>query len=231
MMFSMRWAAAAVGLILACGCAKLPNGGGGTSSRRIHFVITLDGPVNPNFVYIVAIRDANDDTGGGGGPIPVIQQPWGNGFVAGKATHFVRYDGAQPSGGYLLNKFTDLDLLLTWIPIGVPFDFVTPNPGDNRLEFTITLSQLRPSDPNGITSLQVNILTMDVVPNDPHYNGPKYWDAFGDSTDFNSINDYLTINVQQDRVYRNSVIQNEPRGDVSDPSLDIVDWEIDITSP
>lgn len=229
----LRLFAAIAAVALASGCAKLPDGGGGGNTRRLHFIITLDGPVNPNYVYIVAIRDANDDTGGGGGPIPVIQKPWGNGFVAGKATHFVRYDGFQGNGGYMLNRFTDLVNLLTWIPLGVPFDFVTPNPGDNRIEFTITLGQLRPppGDPDGITGLQVNLLTMDVVPNDPDYSGPKFWDAFGDSTDFNTINDYLTINAQQDRIYRNSTLQNEPRGDVADPSLDIVDWEIQVSSP
>lgn len=229
----MRKAFAAAAALLILGCAKFPDTPGGPDSRRIRFVITLDGPVDPNYVYIVAIRDANDDTGATGGPIPVIQKPWGNGFVAGKATHFIRYDGVQPSGGYLLNKFTDLVNLLTWIPLGVPYDFITPNPGDNRLEFTITLKQLRPppDDPDDITSLQVNILTMDVVPNDPNYNGSKFWDAFGDSTDFNSINDYITINVQQDRIYRNSVLQNEAGGDVADPSLDIIDWLIEIRSP
>jgi hypothetical protein len=218
-------------LVSFSGCAKFPPGGGAGPSRRLHFVIELAAPVNPNYVYIVAINDANDPTGALGGPIPVISRPWGNGFVAGKATHFVRYDGFQPSGGYALYRFTDLQNLLTWVLVGVPVNFVTPGPDDRFLDFEIDLSQIRrpPQDPMDIQFLQINILTMDRVPTNPNDPGEKIWDAFGDSRNPGSINDYITIDIRTDRVIRNSDFPNlEPQGDVREPSLDIIDWRIEV---
>ncbi|MCL6623596.1 MAG: hypothetical protein K6T17_03135, partial [Fimbriimonadales bacterium] len=40
-------------LVSFSGCAKFPPGGGAGPSRRLHFVIELAAPVNPNYVYIV----------------------------------------------------------------------------------------------------------------------------------------------------------------------------------
>jgi len=214
---------------LAFGCAKFPEGGGGVFTKRFRFIIRLAAPVNPNYVYIVAINDANDLTGQNGGPIPVVAPPWGNGFVAGKATHFVRYDGFQPNGGYAVFKFADPNLL-TYFQTGIPVNFFTPGPEDVRLDFEIDATQLRPNprDALSIRALQINLLTMDRVPTDPNDPNPKYWDALGDSTEPGSINDYITIDVTGPRIYRNSELQNEPEGDVSDPSLDMVDWSIEI---
>lgn len=220
---------ASVGLIP--GCAKFPPGPPGGGGKRLHFRIWLDGPVNPNYVYIVAIRDGDDLTGSGGGPIPVVRPPWGNGFCAGKATHFVRYDGFQING-YALFQFTDLQNLLTYVQIGVPVNYVIPGPTDALLDFEIDLAQLRPPplNPNDIQALQVNLMTMDRVPTDPHDPNPKFWDALGDSRDPSSIDDYITINVTVDRTYRNSDTNIEIRGDAPSPDLDIVDWTIQIRS-
>lgn len=216
--------------VLALGCARFPSGGGGIFTKRLLFTIRLAGPVNPNFVYIVAINDADDITGQNGGPIPVIARPWGNGFVAGRATHFVRYDGFLPNGGYAVYKFTDLQNLLTYFQTGIPVNFVTPAPGDDTLFFEIDATQLRP-DPNQalmIRALQVNLLTMDRVPTDPNDPNPKFWDALGDSRLPGSINDFITIDTTTDRIYRNSDLNIEPSGDTTDPGLDIVDWTIEI---
>lgn len=214
------------------GCARFPSSPPGGEGRKLRFWFKLAAPVNPNFVYIVAINDRDDATGAQGGPSPVIARPWGNGFVANKATHFVRFQSTQPSGGYSFNLFTDLLTLLSFVQTGIPLNFVTPGPGDSTIEFEISLSQLRPApgDPNLITGLQINFLTMDRVPTDPGDTNPKYWDALGNSTSPATINDYITINAQQDRIYRNSDTQIEPQGDVQDPSLDIIDWRIEVRS-
>lgn len=213
------------------GCAKFPTGGQEFFTKRLHFTIEMNAPINPNYVYIVAINDGDDLTGSQGGPIPVIAPPWGNGFVAGKCTHFVSYGAFQGGPGYLLYKFTD-ENLLTYVQVGLPVSYVIPDAESNRLEFEIDLSQLRPppEDANEIKALQINILTMDRVPAADDTN-PKFWDAFGLSTDPNSINDYITIDVRVDRIYSNSDLNIEPEGDVQDPSLDIVDWQIEIRSP
>jgi hypothetical protein len=215
--------------IAVVGCARFPTGGGGTFTKRLHFRVRLAGPVNPNYVFIAAINDADDLTGANGGPIPVVQRPWGNGFVAGKCTHFIRYDGTLPNGGYGVFKFTDLINLLTWFQTGIPVNFITPNPGSDIIEFEIDLTQIRPlpSDALLIQALQINLLTMDRVPTNPDDPNPRYWDAFGDGTP-GSINDFITIDVTTAHIYRNSDLNIEPGGDVADPSLDIVDWSIEI---
>jgi hypothetical protein len=213
---------------LSFGCARFPEGGSGTFTKRIRVSIRLAAPVNPDYIYIVAFRDANDPTGVEG-PVPVIAPPWGNGFVAGAATHFVRYDGFLPNGGYGIFKFTD-PTLLNYFQTGIPVNFVTPGPNDVRLEFEIDATQLRPDPEQALQLLylQVNLLTMDIAPTDPQYTGPKFWDALGDSTSPGSLNDYITIDLSTSRIYRNSEMQIEPEGDVDDPSLDIVDWTIEV---
>jgi hypothetical protein len=121
--------------------------------------------------------------------------------------------------------------LLTWVLVGVPVNFVTPGPDDRFLDFEIDLSQIRrpPQDPMDIQFLQINILTMDRVPTNPNDPGEKIWDAFGDSRNPGSINDYITIDIRTDRVIRNSDFPNlEPQGDVREPSLDIIDWRIEV---
>lgn len=225
MMF--RLAGLALVLVLS-GCARFPEGGTGTFTKRIKVVVTLAAPVDPDYIYIFAFRDANDPTGQQG-PIPVIAPPWGNGFVAGSATHFVRYDGFLPNGGYGVFKFTDPSML-NYFQTGIPVGFVTPGPNDFRLEFEIDATQLRPDPAQALQLLylQVNLLTMDIAPTDPNYTGPKYWDALGDSRLPGSLNDYITLDLTTSRIYRNSELQIEPEGDVDDPALDIVDWTIEI---
>jgi hypothetical protein len=217
---------------LSAGCAKFPGGPPGGGGKRIEFTILLDAPVNPNYVYIFAINDGDDLTGAQGGPLPIIRPPWGNGFCAPKATHFIRYDGFQPSGGYAVFKFIDLVNLLTFVNIGIPVSFTTPDSNSRVLEFAIDLSQLRPppADPNDILALQINLMTMDRVITNPNDPGPKFWDALGDSRLPTSIDDYITIDTTVDRVYRNSDANIEPQGDVIDPALDIVDWTIRVRS-
>ncbi|RMG22836.1 MAG: hypothetical protein D6724_09685 [Armatimonadetes bacterium] len=218
-------------ILFAIGCAKFPDSGSQQGTRRLIFTIEMASEINPDFVYIVAIRDGDDLTGQEG-PIPVIAPPWGNGFVAGKATHFVRFDGDQPNGGYGLYRFTDTQNLSSWILLGVPISFQTPGPGERTLRFEIDLTQLRPNpaDALNIQALQINLLTMDRVPTDPNDNDPKTWDALGNSRDINEISSYLTIFMTPDRIYRNSDTNLEPEGDTDDPRLDIVDWTIEVRS-
>lgn len=209
------------------GCAKFPSGGGGTGGKRLVFSVTLDREINSNFVYIVAIRPSTDSNPPEQGPIPVIAPPWGNGFVAGTNRYFVRYDPTQ-SPRYQIYQFQDANYL-NYVPIGVPINFVDPNPGDRVLRFELDLNQLAltQTEADSYQSIQVNLLTMDTVPQGS--TGSKKWDALGDGRLPSEINTPITISVRTGGTYSNTTFSNlEPRGDVVDPDLDIVDWQIEV---
>ena len=56
------------------GCAKFPATGG-SNNTRIVFTMTVDGVINPDRFYFVAIRWSKDSSPRGTGPVPVIAQP------------------------------------------------------------------------------------------------------------------------------------------------------------
>ncbi len=186
----------------------------------------VDTSINQNFVYIVALNPSTESNPPTTGPIPVIAPPWGNGFVAGNATHFVRWDVSQ-SPDYLLYEFRDAQLL-TWVAIGVPVNYEDVMPGARRIYFEIDLDQIVPTGTaDTYKSIQVNFLTMDNVPQGT--GGDKVWDALGDSRIPSGINQYVTIPLTTSGVYDNARFADlEPRLDTQDPSLDIVDWRIEV---
>jgi hypothetical protein len=221
-----------LGLLLAgalalAGCAKFPGGGGGQGSTRLIFELELDGPINPNFVYIVALRPSTEDVPTTQGPIPVIAPPWGNGFVAGGVTHFVRWDVTQ-SPHYLIYQFRDSQLI-DYFERGVPITFQEVEPGGRILRFEIELTQIAASqaEAESFRTLQVNFLTMDGVPQGS--GGDKSWDALGDGRLPSEINEYVNIPLRTAGVYDNRRFQDlEPRGDNPDPALDILDWSVEV---
>lgn len=209
------------------GCAKFPGGGGGTGATRLIFRLVLDGPINPNFVYIVAMRPTVDDPPTSPGPVPVVAPPWGNGFVEGGVTHFVRWDVAQ-SPHYILYQFQD-DQLINYTERGVPISFLEVEANGNELMFTLELPQISASKAEAETwrTLQVNFLTMDVVPQGT--GGNKSWDALGDGRLPSEINEYVNIPLRTSGVYDNRRFQDlEPTGDNPDPALDIRDWSVEV---
>ena len=98
----------------------------------------------------------------------------------------------------------------------------------NTMKFTVDLSQIAtvdlPSDQ--IQSITVNFITTDIVPEDPNFPGPKYYDGLGEG------NESLTISTLGNRIYSNSDFPIETVGDVlnGDSDLDIVDWTIEVQS-
>lgn len=214
---------------VATSCAKFPAGGGGAVGTRLIFSFRLAEAPNPNFVYIVALRPSTELSPITQGPIPVIASPWGNGFVAGNATHYVRWDVSK-SPDYLVFAFQDPDLL-NYFEIGVPVSYHVLNPGEREIRFELELSQIVPA---GIAeqyqSIQVNFLTQDVIPQGG--SAGKYWDALGDGRLPSGINQYVTIPLKTAGIYDNARFQDlEPPDDVIpnvDPSLDIVDWSVEI---
>ncbi|MBS1717271.1 MAG: hypothetical protein JSS72_06030 [Armatimonadetes bacterium] len=223
----LGWIAPLLGLALAS-CAKFPSGGSGASGKRLTFTMTVNREINPNYVYIFALRPTNDVNPTDQGPIPVIGPPWGNGFVAGNCSYFVRWDPLQ-SPKYQIYKFQDVNLT-QYFSIGSPVNYVDVQPGGRTLQFDIDLSQIANSIPDAqaYQSLQVNLLTMDRVPQGGS-GGSKVWDALGDSQSATEINTWVTIPLNVASLYNNQRFNNlEPSGDCPDPDLDIIDWSINV---
>lgn len=182
--------------------------------------------MNPNYVYIVALNPSTEDNPTTQGPIPVIAPPWGNGFVAGQARYFVGYNFLIP-GQFNLYRFVDANLN-EYEFAGIPVVFEEVTPGTNRLRFELTLGQLASSAAEAATyrSLQINFLTMDRV---PQSGSAKSWDALGDGRLPSEINSPITVSLRFSRTYTNATFFNlEPRGDVADPDLDIVDFIVEV---
>lgn len=217
----------ALALLLAGGCAKFPSTGAGPQTKRLVFKMTVAGTLRPGYVYIVALRPSNDLNPTTQGPIPVIAPPWGNGFVAGNAKYFVRWDAIQ-SPQYNLYAFRDAQLN-EWFLLGAPVNFVDVPTNGRTLQFEIDLSQIAPTPADALLykSIQVNFLTMDRVPQGT--GGSKSWDALGNGALPSEINSYVSIPLQNAGVYDNTRFFNlEPSGDNPDPDLDIVDWSIEV---
>lgn len=129
---------------------------------------------------------------------------------------------------YTVQKFVDPAVLDSWFPIGTPILTTPVTVGSRRIGFELDLAQLFPlqAERDALRSMQVNIMTMDRV---PQSGSSKLWDALGDSTQSTSINDYLLIPLRTSALYNNSRSGNlEPTGDVSDPQLDISDWSVEV---
>lgn len=206
--------------MLVSGCARFPDDAVRPSGKQLVISMTVAGQINPSYFYYVAFNTGPDTSLG---PLPVVGRPWGNGWGTGTITHFVRY--AQ--GAYRIFRITpgtdNLGISDTGSP---PITYVLPGATGNTLRFTVDLSQIATAElpANQIESLTVNFITTDIVPEDPNFPGPKYYDGLGEG------NEFLTIFTAGNRLYSNSDFPIEPVGDVlsGDPDLDIVDWSIEV---
>ena len=221
---------AALGLV-AASCAKFPGTGPGTLTKRLVFRMTVAGKLRDGYIYIVALRPSNDLNPTTQGPIPVIAPPWGNGFVAGNAHSFVRWDRLQ-SPQYNLYAFRDVNLN-EWFLRGAPLNYVDVAVDGRTLQFEIDLSQIAGSVSDALLykSIQVNFLTMDRAPQGTS-GGSKSWDALGNGNIPSEINSFVTIPLLTTGIYDNARFFGlDPEGDNPDPDLDIVDWSIEVRNP
>jgi hypothetical protein len=233
-------------MAVLAGCAKFPSNGGAGNNTRVIFSMTVDGEIKPNFIYMVAIRWSKSTSPLGQGPIPVISQPWGNGFVAGRANVFVRFDPIQdPTHPYIVYRFTNpipddqqptegQEYLTQWVQTGYPVNYLDVDPGTRTIRFELDLSQIAENtgDVSLLRSLQVNFLTMDRIPQGSDTS--KHYDGIGDTRLPSGINEWINIPLTRDGIYNNSTGINqglEPRLDTDDPDLDIVDWQIEVRRP
>lgn len=208
------------------GCAKFPETGTGATATRLVFTLQFDREISRNYVYVVAINPSTADNPTVQGPIPVIAPPWGNGFVAGNATHFVGFNFLVP-GQFNIYRFRDA-ALNNYEFVGVPVATEDVLPGANRLRFEINLAQIAQSqaEAESFRSLQVNLLSMDRV---PQSGTGKVWDALGDGRLPSQINSPVVVSLRTSRIYTNaSFFDLEPRSDCADPDLDLVDFTIEV---
>lgn len=227
---SLRWfwvVAVATSLV---GCARGP-GGGDSTGTRLTFSMTVEGKINPNFVYIVALRPSTSTNPPEDGPLPVIRQPWGNGFVAGDCDYFVQFS-PDFSPNYAVFKFRDRTLN-EWFQIGVPVRYDDVPADGKTIKFDLNLSQIagNVNDADLLQTLQINFLTMDRVPRGNDTRG-KSFDALGNSRLPSEVNSPITISLKSSRVYDNrSFNQLEPLNDVADPDLDLRDFRVEVQLP
>ncbi|MDX1931237.1 MAG: hypothetical protein SFU56_01395 [Capsulimonadales bacterium] len=241
---------------LVVGCARVPANRASSVNKILVVTMTVRGQLevnrlpSGNFYYV--LLNLTDNIGDAG-PAPVVGPPWGNGFAAPSRdgeqgfVGFVRYSrdeglgglGVYTSqvGGELVNPVT----LRSFTPIGPPDRSQTPQPGDSTISFQLDLGRLPNADKR---FLQINLLATDTLPlpADPP-TAEHRWDALGDGTQTGSLINYLTLDTRQNRIITNSQqvsggpqeIANDVRDrlgpTVDDPTLDIVDWTIQLRDP
>ena len=252
--FALPVFAAALVALFPSSCAKVPTDTTTTASRLVEVSVTLRGAVNPNYFYFVLIHRTDDFTEAG--PVPVVAPPWNNGFAASSQINtqgfvgFVVYSGFGGLSGYEVYRVpTDANNapaarpyeigagLTGFVSLGQPDQSTVPQTGERVLRFRVDLARL----PNPTAQfMKLNIVATNNLPAGVDPNAPKIWDALGDGSgggDVGSLNTFLTLNVTQDqRVDNSSGV--EPQNDVRDqlgplidePSLDVVDYSIQILS-
>lgn len=210
-----------IALVLS-GCASFPSNATPITGTRLIITMTVAGEIDPNLHYFVAF-----DTSGQAspGPLPVVGPPWGNGWGTGNITNYILFDGLQPQGGYGVYRIVPGTNLLQNVFIGPPISFFTPPAGSNKLQFTLDLGQLAtPTTPvTAIEQVNINFITTDIIPVDPNFPGPKFFDGLGPTG-----NDFITISVNTSQIFNNTQTDIEPAGDVPLPNLDIVDWSVEV---
>jgi hypothetical protein len=176
-----------------------------------------------SYFYFVALNTDGDISNG---PVPVRNQPWGNGWgtrskgLTGGITYFLRVDASQFQFYKVLG-----DDLTQFIEFRQALIRYTPPQGTNKLAFTLDIDAL--GLPPGRDRVNFNVIATDVVPLDPNYGGGKKVDAMGSTG-----NDFVTINILQNGEYSNDLLGHLEESDdvlppgTDDKSLDIVDWRV-----
>ena len=236
------------------GCAKFPANASSNNFSRLTFRFTMAGPINPNYLYYVAIRPIFSDSTqtDTNGPIPVVLTGSKNGFVEGWPTRFVQFDPTVAEL-YTVYKFPKRTLtsgddnprnLAAQVPVGQVYanTGVDPRPSDplgtygRTLGFDIDTQYLADvqdgEDPTKIIAIQFNILTMNKTALNSV--GDRIMDALGDTSSRGTIsfNNYEQRSIVTSGHYFNqgSSTQEQPNDTFNGnlPAVDIVDWDLEV---
>lgn len=238
------------------GCAKFPANGSNGNFTRLVFRFSMAQSINPNYIYVIAIRpihsgDSGTDTNG---PIPVVLTGSKNGFVEGRPTRFIRY---EESTAELYNAYefpartpTSEDdnpvnlgaqVLLGPVYANTGVD-PRPSAGDGssygrELGFDIDTRYLADSDAEAqtIVAIQFNILTMNKTALTS--TGDRVMDALGDTRSAGTIsfNSYRQVPIITSGHYTNAGSTDQEQSDDTFngtlPAVDITDWSLDVRTP
>ena len=226
-------------LVFLCalvGCAKYPDNPD-PSGNQIIIEFSVAGKFNTtdpfdskiNRYYFIAIDCDNVETTY---PLPVVgsvaNYGWGNGWgTSTKAaesigiTSYVRLDtNNNPSNFY---QFIPGSKLLVSGPPIIPISTELINNGRTWrviLDYSQIATLLVTKE--NIKNLQINFITTNQIPTDPNNPAPlRKWDALGEK----NSNEYINIT---DMTRSFTYTGKDLTGDVSDPDLDITDWQIEI---
>ncbi len=220
--------------LIGVGCAKFPETSDAQNDTRLVFRFTLAGQVRSDYVYIVGLRTSEEPNPPGVGPQPVVTFPSSNGFIAGGATHFVRWDPLQ-SRAYVLYRFTDpsdgttAQGLTSWREVGIPINQIDVTQGGRTFQFELSTRQLSDTvDGAGtLQSVLVNFLTMNRIATQSGTG--RVLDGLGDTRLASEINQFIRVPLVTSGTYDDTRFSDlEPEGDTPDPDLDIVDWSIEV---
>ncbi len=214
-----------------CRMRKASFGRVAANGTIVTLSMTMQQPVNPGFVYVMALNPSTILNPTTQGPIPVIAPPWGNGIVSGNCQYLIIWN---------LNNLTGQMAQIYTIPTPnaepiatayVPISFSQSADG-LTLTAEITTPEIAPSATVAQTyqSLQVNFLTMSIIPT-PQYSGTRIEDALGNQSSANSINSWITVPLNTSGTYNNARYGGDLASPnwVSDPTLDIVNFSVQVT--
>jgi hypothetical protein len=227
-------AAAAAPLVESC--ARFPSTPVGQFTK-ITFSVTMGGPINPNYLYFVAMYASTDPNPvlPQNGPVPVLSTGSTNGWLTGSATQFVSLtplSGGRPYTIY--NVGTPSDPGVDNVPTRNLDDTLIVDGSGNYPStwgFTIFTSDLASlTVAQTLTSLTFQIMAMNKLALGSV--SGRMIDAIGLGTNFTP----LVIRLDFSKNYTNSVnfFGAEGAGDViggSDPAVDITDFSVSVTVP
>lgn len=216
--------------LLTMGCAQFPKNFSDLRETKIKFSFTVEGKINRDYIYIVAICASKEvNSLQENGPLPIVEYPSSNGFVGGKCTHYVewKYTNTPP---FELYKFID-HTLKTKRFIGSPDVFDPIEPGSKKISFELTTDQLAQGSTitaEEIKSLKVNFLTMNRLY--LNENDDKIGDSLGGTDPTQSA--WINVPLNANMVYDNAFYgYKKPSGNIPDPNLKITDFSVEVTQP
>jgi hypothetical protein len=223
----MRWKRLLTFLVcgLLLGCAKFPPSSSTLDATRLTFVVNFAGPINPSYIYIVAIKVTNPAPNSNplmtsltNGPIPVTDVGSLNGMIGGWPTHYVVYAPNLTPNLYQVYRFplststtAPVNLSFPGVYVGdvLQSDLINPQNADGSygqtLGFDIDTRFLDQytTGPGAVQQIQVNILTANVAALSESDVNERVMDAIGNQSQLAeaTFNFPVTINLNTGFTY------------------------------